>query len=816
MSLDMKDVCGPMTTPTPEQASATEAAIAPAAALGPDASAADADAASLSLDGGPRAESLLQKLAQPKTGLLMLLGLALLLLLPGLTSFGLWDPYEVRLLETSQESFSLRQLWQPEQSFKPRLPMVPIVMGTKLLGLTELGGRAPMVVLALLTLGALWQLGRVLQQQRAATLGGLALLTMPAFFLSARQVSLTLLPVLGQTLAMAGLAALCWPRSSSGRSERVGGGLLALLGLTIGLLSSGALVGLAAPLLAMTVALLITGGPQWAQLGVAGAAGLALAMPSRVILQLAHASSELRLGLCACLLVVTAIAARAGRLRRGAWLGLGTFAVALLPRLGELTSAYSPWLGGLGHWPPGRETQIDSLLRPLGFQLFPWSALLPLALSSVFAYRAKVRTEAAPPSTASIDEAADGTTARTEFALLLPVCWFASVYFFSTLQGALVAEAAVPALVALALLTGLYLERLLLGQTGAPIAAGLCVALLMIILGRDLFFMPEQYLSGQLTETLRWPPPLSEIGQIMSTTGLVLGVVFGVAIGARHFRRRGLAVALGLSLVTALACIHGLMPAVTKHVSYRGIYTKYQRLGGGALGVYGVQQSGSKIYGQNSKTLGSLNDLLAFLTEAPSKRAFAIVGSGELAALDQAAHERKQPYFVVDDTNSQFLLVSNQLSTGESDLNPLRRLISDHAPTPKHVVSAVFEDRIELLGYDLPDEIKRGEEVTIRLYYKTLQPVTGSYKVFLHFDGAGSRWNGDHIPNGGKFPTSYWAAGTYITDEHRVTTSRLAQAAGYYQILTGFWPGGDGARMRVTQGAHEPDHRVKLGIVRVK
>lgn len=139
------------------------------------------------------------------------------------------------------------------------------------------------------------------------------------------------------------------------------------------------------------------------------------------------------------------------------------------------------------------------------------------------------------------------------------------------------------------------------------------------------------------------------------------------------------------------------------------------------------------------------------------------------------------------------------------------------APPPiAHAVSATFDDRIELIGYDAPAEVSRGDEIVIRLYYKVLTPLAGSYKVFLHFDGMGARFNGDHLPMDGRFPTSYWAKGHYITDEHRVPTSRLNQAAGYYQIFTGLWPGGDGARLKVTAGPHEPDHRVRLGIIKVK
>ena len=755
---------------------------------------------------------------RPRWATLLLLALGLLVLLPRLGGFGLWDPHEVRLLEGAGEPISLAQLWVPVGSFKPRLPLLPVVWGTRLFGVSELGGRVPMVVLGLLTLLSMLGLGRALRRERAAVLAGFALLTMPVFFLSARQVSLTLVPVLAQLLAVTGGTLLCWPRRERLLASVVLGAVLLAAGLGLGLLSCGGLLGLVAPLGAVALTLTLCQGPVAGQLLASGLLGLALIMPSRFVLTLVHADAQLSHTLGLALLALGIGTAVLTRGRRGLWLTAAVFGAGLLPALPELKSGYSPWLAGLAHWPPSREVQVDSLLKPLGFQLLPWSALLPLALASVFStYKAgAARADGAVAGTA---EASDG---RAAYAELLPVAWFAATYLLASLHGALVTEPAFPALGALALLTGQYLERLLHEPRppSAPerIAAGLCVALLLIILGRDLFFAPELLLSGQLTETLRWPAPLSWVGQLLSSIGVGVGVVFGLGVWLAGSRRWVLGAALGLALGLALLTIHGLVPTVSHHVSYRGIYTKYQKLGGGALGIYGVQQSGSKIYGQSGQQLTSLLDVLKFLERGTEqdKRAFVIVGSGELAALDLAARERKQLYYVVDDTNSQFLLLSNRLAADEKDLNPLRRFISETPPPIAHAVSATFDDRIELIGYDAPAEVSRGDEIVIRLYYKVLTPLAGSYKVFLHFDGMGARFNGDHLPMDGRFPTSYWAKGHYITDEHRVPTSRLNQAAGYYQIFTGLWPGGDGARLKVTAGPHEPDHRVRLGIIKVK
>lgn len=764
----------------------------------------------------------LAALDRPGPAALLLLLLGVLLLLPGLGAFGLWDPHEVRLIEGASDPIELRELWMPEHAFKPRLPLMPLKLGAKLFGATELGARLPMAGLALLSLLALLQLGVLLKRVRAGALGALALLTMPVLFLSARQASLTLLPALAQILAVAGLVGVAWPRPER-RILDVGlGALLGALGLGLGLLSCGALVGVAAPAGAVALAVALVDGPLLGELVVSALFGAALIMPARVLLQLVQPAHKLQLMGAAALIALGLGAAVLGRLRRGLWLGAVALGIGLCFRLPAGAPGYSPWVAGLSHWPPTREVQVDSLLKSIGFFLFPWSALLPLALAGLLGGTLRgAATAAADPADR------DGASGRrAALGAILPLAWFGTSYLLTTLQAAAVAEVGLVGVGALALALGLYLEALALepDRRGGALAA-LCGALLLCAVGRDFFFQPEQYLSAQLAETLRWPGPLTGVAQILSTGALVLAAAFGLVLSLPRLRRLAVPATVGLPLLTAFLTIHMLVPAVSRHVSYRGLFTRFKQLGGGQLGVYGVPQAGSKVYGQKSVQLYSLSELFDFLRKgkdgagaggAPSERPLAIIGASELAGVDQFAFQNKHSYHVVDDSNSQMLLLASELKPGETDRNPLRRLVTTTPPQPRFPVSATFEDYVELIGYDLPAEVSRGDDVPVRLYFRVLKPLGGGYKIFMHFDGMGSRFNGDHVPLDGKYPTPFWTAGQYIIDEHRVPTSRLNQAPGYYQVFTGLWPGGDGARLKVTQGAHEPDHRVRLGMVRLK
>lgn len=802
---------------------------------------------------------------RPIVGWAMLMGVALLVIALRLGHDGLWDPHEVRLLEPLSDAsnpLDAHPLSQPVSGFRSRILLWPLWLGVRWLGVNELGARMPMAAMALLSLTVIFALGSWLRSRSTGMLAGLVLLSTPLFFMSARLASLSLMPILAQSLSVLGLALFSWPRGGAAAPSTslsmVMGAALAAVGLTLGGLSSGMLVGVAVPAAAVALAMSLAGSPtegtdgrrQMICLGLLGLLlGAALLPVVRLVAEhaaqtakaagatAAQGASSLRMQVAAAaLLSAAAVLWLLGR-RGVAWvLAALVVAVGVLPAgPAEKVTGYSPWLAGVLHWPGNREVQIDTLVRSLGFALFPWSGVVAAAIAGLFSWvGSQLASADGGEATAGTGDSAATSSAEGAwqlFSSLLPLCWFCVGYVFVTLYSAQVGDVAFAPLAAPVLLVAIYLDRALSDDASGGTLAGLCVGLGVVVVGRDFFLSPELYVSTHVGETLRWPAPLGSVGKALMLGSLGLGALWGVALALRGRLRRlllplGLVGALGL----ALGAVHGLMPALARHVSYRGLYTRYQKLGGGTLGLYSVQQASGKIYGQNGVQLFSLPELMQFLAggsasppaagqppvTGPTGRTFAIVGAGELGAIDREAHLRGMPYYVVDDSNAQFILLSNRLLPGEEDLNPLRRLVSTQPPQPRVPLHVTFEDRVELVGYDAPTDVSRGEELVIRLYYRVLQPLGINYKIFLHFDGNGSRWNGDHAPVGGKFQTMFWSPGTYITDEHRIPVGRMTQSPGYYQIFTGLWSGGDGPRMSVTQGAHEPDHRVRIGTIRVK
>lgn len=771
--------------------------------------------------------------------------LTVLLLVPGLSRDGLWDPQEIKLLELTSTAMSEAQradvpppkIWQPVAGYKPRVLIWPIVQGVRAFGLTELGGRLPMLGLAALLLGAVFALGALQRRVRAALLSSLVLLLSPVLFLSARLLSTTLLPLLSQTLFVLGLFLATQPThgSPSALGKRLAGLFLALFAAPIAVLSSGVWVGLLAPLLAVLLAHAVSDlarGPlpasspddrlvSFVRYLCALAAAVAAVLPLRFLVLLAEVPTWVRLPLAAagCLAALAGLRGPTRAFRPLLIALLASSVLLSLPLPSEKFVGFLPWLAGPLHWPGNREVQIDSLVKQLGFSLFPWVAFLPLGLVARFANLDPSVPAApldAPPGEPCVAPDQPPLT-PDRFAGVLWAAWLAFGYLFSTLHAALVGEQAMACLAAAALLIGGYLDELLTASSRRQRTAALCVALFVAMIGRDLAATPELLMVAHLGDLVRWPAPLAHLTRWLALGSLGLAGLWALAVFLHGvWRRRLVALACVAALGLSGGVIQGIIPALSKHLSYRGLYTRYQKLGGGKLGLYSIQQASGKIYGQHGVQLGSLQDLIAFLDERTAARAFAIVSATELGAIDREAHLRGMPYFVVDDSNAQFVLLSNRLLPSESDLNPLRRFVLHERPVPQFPLSATFEDKVELIGIDAPAEVARGQELVLRFYFRVLQPLGINYRVFVHLDGSGTRVNGDHMPVAGKFQTAFWSPGTYIVDEHRMTIQRMSSPPGYYQVFTGLWPGGDGQRLQVTSGPHEADHRVRVGAVRIK
>ncbi len=767
------------------------------------------------------------------------LAFALALCLPRLGSFGFWDPSELRLAEQAREIARSDNLFDPTVggrfAARPPLDLSLAALGIRLFGASEWGARFFFALAAIAALMAVYWAGAGLLRRRAGLLGALVLGTTPLFVLEARQLTSDAPLIAGLALALGGLGRYAWPPEGRRRPLDLAA---AFVGLAVAVLAGGALAGLVLPVLSLVAALLVGRGLVPADPSAIndGTASLAAAgIGPDVAAARTLAASTLRPG------------------RRGfiPLLVLAVLAIGLtLATLGGFVAGKYSWLmGGVARsGPPTHE--FEALIRELGFGLFPWSAVALFALA-----RPLTRLDGDGSAGASPDAPALRTNARLAFVELYLLFFAGLGYASSSYRDIVLGQARYVALPAIALAIGAFIDEALDGARPEPVA-GLLMATGTMVVARDFYLSPEDLASVHLFEKVHWPSTISA-GELILGIGFLaaLGVYAGLAARARAIGRDapvaaataqapgrlrrsaaraftwmgryGLQAAIACALFFSFYLVQAIVPALSKNFSFKPVlesYTKFARHGE-PIGRYHVEGHGSTFYSQqNLVELPTQERVVSFLQD--SRHVFALVAANELAPLDAAFRSAHVPYYVVDASSSRFLLLTNQLEGGERDDNPLLKFVwapppgdaNAHPPwTWRHPMSATFADAIELVGADFPDSVRRPGRIPLDLYFHVKAKPPAGYKIFVHYDGpAAPRVIGDHDPVDRVLGTAHWLPGEYIRDHSDTEVPLMTTPAGTYVVYMGFWPGGEGKRLKVTAGPNDGEDRVKLGSLEIK
>ena len=110
--------------------------------------------------------------------------------------------------------------------------------------------------------------------------------------------------------------------------------------------------------------------------------------------------------------------------------------------------------------------------------------------------------------------------------------------------------------------------------------------------------------------------------------------------------------------------------------------------------------------------------------------------------------------------------------------------IYSKTPKIKYRINANFDNKIILLGYNIATK-RLGNQlhVNLKLYYRALKKIDGSYKVFIHIEGK-ERLNKDHHPVFGLYPISQWNIGEIIEDPLNFTV--ISDGTSAYTVWMGF------------------------------
>ena len=769
---------------------------------------------------------------------------AVALVLPRIGSFGFWDPWELKIAEHARDMVGSSSLFDVtvDKRFtaEPPLNLVLSAIGMKIFSVGEFGGRAGNGLCAILAILAVYWAGLGLFRRRAAILSALALGSLPLFILEARQIVSDMPLVAGLALAFGGLGRYAWP---SDGVRRVRDLVIACVGFAMGLLSGGAILGVVLPCLSIAGSLLVGFGlrprPDDASETTALCApGVGRDVPADtsfgrgLFFQGARGRS-----------VLIAVAA----------LGVVVFIVTLVT--GNVAGKFSLLLGGVPR-AGTPSTTFEFFIKQLGFGLFPWSALAVFALG-----RPLIRLGGGS------EPDGDRLAFVQLYALVFAAFGFALSSYFVLMTG----EARFVALAPIAIAIGALLDEALEGVRAEPVL-GLLVATGTMVVARDFVLTPEELVSVHTLAKVRWPPDL-KMGPVFIAVGLLFagGIYTGLATRGRAigrvalrelgtagvWRRRiekavveagryGIQVAVATAVLFAVVVGHYLVPTLSKHLSFKPLIESYSRFAqhGERIGRYKVEAQGAGFYSRKEMVeLPTAERVVDFLRSR--ERVFALVSATELAVLDVALKTGHIGYYVVDGASSRFLLLSNRLDGSERDENPLKKDVWMAPELPKVVVSepatggevvsktewpdqpapwkwrvstkTMFEDAIELVGADFPPSIRRPGTIPLTLYFRVHKKPRPGFRVFVHFDAPGEpRLLGDHALLNGTFPTDYWLPGEYIRDTFDVDVPLMTTPAGKYTVLMGFWPGGEGKRLKITAGHSDGGDRTQVGFIEIK
>lgn len=138
--------------------------------------------------------------------------------------------------------------------------------------------------------------------------------------------------------------------------------------------------------------------------------------------------------------------------------------------------------------------------------------------------------------------------------------------------------------------------------------------------------------------------------------------------------------------------------------------------------------------------------------------------------------------------------------------------------SPAHSRQAKLADKIAFLGYDQNSNIlRRGDTLTLALYWHSLAQMNQSYSVFIHLlDAQGNiRAQRDSVPQDWTLPTTSWGAGEVIVDHHQLPIPP-DMPAGQYQLKIGMYALDTLERLPVVSGdSATADNSILLGTIEI-
>jgi hypothetical protein len=798
---------------------------------------------------------------------LVMLWLAAYLLFVGLASFGIWDPWE---LDRADEARAILD----GESAPPLLGSYLVGLGFSAFGVEEWAGRLPIACFGLLTLVVLLLVVRRFSTTAAGVTAAFVAVTTPMFLVNSRAMMGEAPGYFAQLLVLASAAAAVFPtpvaegvkRWKLLPTGRAGEMLIVIASLVVfgaslvfGVFVRGALLVLVPPLWAVVLAALFGGELR------------------RIGASLLHI---IALGAVAVATLVTTIfvvrAVIADHADFSYWLGgspLGGVPPSFEVAIEEIFHGFAPWSAllpiAVGRVLFRPEPDPSSPRQGSDFPL-----RLIFALTAAFGYGAMTLYSARYGEGAYLPVPAlaamvaflvvDAAKSRHPWfgAALLAVLFVGllfrdfGLYPKGPIEGLAVRDLTVPEVFnprrQWGVVLGLFAITAFLSFASSPIREESWGALprsLIVRLMGPYRLLREQWRRGLTTQIwiavvgvlvavallggiVTWiiPPGVVPVPTIVWRYCRIVAVVLvaipiAIALGQTAFflfgklRSLRFVPTLAAAGVVGFYAAQGYLPQLSSHFSPREVYDTYNELAaaGEPLGEFRVGQRAAAYYANGPiRELGDQGQLVEFLLG--EGRRWAVIPADDLAQVNREYRRRAGKHlFVADARSARVVLATNMVIPDRQDQNFVAGTVLSEVPDVQHRVGANFENKIELVGYDLelPNDgfVGAGQGFVVTWYWRVIDHVPGSFTIFLHIDGHGLRLNGDHEPVEGRYPVRLWEPGDVVVDRQTLTVPQNYRP-GPYTFYIGFYAGE--TRLQITSGGNDGENRVPAGTLLVR
>jgi hypothetical protein len=140
-------------------------------------------------------------------------------------------------------------------------------------------------------------------------------------------------------------------------------------------------------------------------------------------------------------------------------------------------------------------------------------------------------------------------------------------------------------------------------------------------------------------------------------------------------------------------------------------------------------------------------------------------------------------------------------------------------PSPDIATSIQWDQKISLLGYDLPDVDPNAKVQPIKVYWQANEEMENSYVAYLHLMLKGTNnivAQADVIPRGWTYPTIWWVKGEVVEDTIQLPVENVPP--GSYELRIGWYDKKTGLRLTAESDYLQPnsDGSILLGVIDIR